>query len=162
MQRFNKGFTLIELLIVIALIGILATLGLVGFQRATATQDLQSSTDKLITQIRTMQNISLTKSPGDSVDKVNMTLSSTSYQITTDKYATPVQAMSLNTLPSTVTMTAPTSLTFDPFVLSNNAKAMITLTSSVTNVSRRLIISQETGRIRLDTTGSANYLASEQ
>ena len=160
-NKSRGGFTLIELLVVIALLGILVAVAIVNVRPAIANQDLQTSAEQLISQIRTMQHISLQKSPTDAANRVRIDFTTTSYQITTDGSATPVVRLPAVALPSSVRLSGATTLSFDPFTLSNNSHVMITLTSTVTGGTRTLVIAQETGRIRLDSSGSLSYRAEE-
>ena len=53
-HRDSKGFTLIELMIVVVIIGILATMAIPRFMRAT-TKAKQSEAKQILKQIYTMQ-----------------------------------------------------------------------------------------------------------
>ena len=155
---------MLELLMVVAIIGILSAIGTLSFRTATTAQDLLSSADQLVSQVRTMQSYSLNKLDTDAVDKVKITFTTTSYQITTDGSVSPAITLPAVTLPASVVLSVlpagTTSLTFNPFNLAGNTHAMVTLTS--TNGSKRtLVIAAETGRIRLDTANAPAYRSVE-
>ena len=157
--QFRKGFSLVELLVVVAILGVLATVGFINLRPALAGQELQTSAEQLISQIRTMQQISLNKSPSDAANLVQISFTSNSCQIANGTVS-PAVTFPAVTFPASVTLSGSTSLTFDAKTPANNARAMVTLTST-SGTKRTLVIASETGRIRLDSSNSPVYLATE-
>lgn len=155
----HKGFSLVELLVVVAIIGVLSAIGLLNLRTVLAGQELQTSSEQLISQIRTMQQISLNKSPSDAANLVNISFTSNSCQITNGTVS-PAVTLPTVTFPSSVALSGSTSLTFDAKTPANNDRAMVTVTST-SGSKRTLVIAAETGRIRLDTSSSPAYRAEE-
>ncbi len=164
MLHSQKGFTLIELLIAIAILGILASVAAINIRYAMAKNDLTTATNQLAVDIRAMQQLSTEKAIDDTSGTINITFSSNSYQIITDKATN--TGFSVHSLPSTITLTSSsgTILTFNPNNLTNNAAAMITLTSNTLPKDEKvqtIIISRTTGRIRIDTSAKPAYRKEE-
>lgn len=59
MMRHTKGFTLTELLFSIAIMGVLSTIVLANFHRGQYSNDLQAAADKMVGNIRRMQNLAM-------------------------------------------------------------------------------------------------------
>ena len=158
-ENLQKGFSLVELLVVVAILGVLSTVCFLNLRTVLAGQELQTSSEQLISQIRTMQQISLNKSPSDAANLVQISFASRSCQITNGTVS-PAVTLPVVSFPSSVTLSGSTSLAFDAKTPANNARAMVTLTST-SGTKRTLVIASETGRIRLDTSNSPAYLAAE-
>ncbi len=60
-MRNTKGYTLIELIVVVILIGLMMTLTIPRFQSAMLTDDLKSTTRRMVGMIRTLRNEAIRK-----------------------------------------------------------------------------------------------------
>jgi len=157
MFRSQKGFTLIELLLVISIVGIFSALAVVNLRNSVAVNDLNSAADQLAINMRAMQQLSLQKATSDTANDVNMTITTTSYTI--NNFGT---TLITTTLPNNITTNGSSTITYDPYTLSNNLKGKITLTSAINQQKRTIVIASETGRIRIDASSNPAYRTEEQ
>lgn len=157
MIRSQKGLTLIELLIVLSIVSIFVTLAVVNLRSSIAANDLNGAAGQLATNIRAMQHLSLQKTSSDASSVVNMTITSTSY--TMNNFGTTFLTANL---PNNITTNGNVTITYDPYTLSNNANVMVTLTSAINQQKRTIVISKETGRIRIDSSSNPAYRDEEK
>lgn len=157
MLKSQQGFTLLEMLIVIAIFGIFANLAFIQINNALANNDLTNATNQMAINIRAMQHLSLQKGRSDTNTIVNMTITPSTYTI--NSFGTSLPTV---TLPNNITANGNVTLVYDPYEVVNNTNSMITLTNSRNQEQRTIVISKETGRIRIDSSHNPSYLTEEK
>jgi|GEM_PF-5058161 len=157
MLKSQQGFTLIEMLIVIAIVGVFANLAFIQINNAIASNDLTCAANQMAINIRTMQHLSLQKGRSDTTNTVNMTITPSTYTI--NSFGTTLPTV---TLPNNITTEGNAVLIYDPYNSENNTNRMITLTNANNQQKRTIVISKETGRIRIDSSQNPSYLAEEK
>jgi prepilin-type N-terminal cleavage/methylation domain-containing protein len=159
----QKGFSIIELLVVIAIIGIIVGFSVPSFGAWKADRELDAEIDDLVLSIRRMQQLSLQKSKTDATSRVSMIIQPGGYQIITDSTSNPQATQPFTSFhPGISIFPSDASLTFDPYTLSNNMPAILTLRHTETTNVRSIVIARETGRIRIDSSTNPDYRTGEE
>ncbi len=156
-RQFNKGFTLVELLIVMILIGIVATMVMIGNPTESIKVDNQAK--RLASDLRYMQHLAMTQNT-----RTRVNFSSTQYTLTEADGTTAINQPTLNTnivaMPAGITLSnnLPSSfVVFDslgqPYSTAVTPGTLLTTTATITLTSgsdtETVSITPETGRVTI-------------
>lgn len=140
----QQGFTLIEVLIVIAVLGILATMAIPRLGNSIADHELNSAAQQMVSELRYLQQITVNSDTDKAIPV--MKFSTNDYRISQG-----VDTVRLVTLPPSVRIYGtPKDIVFEVFTghIPINGNQTITLTSTKTNKTRSVVVYANTGRIR--------------